>query len=89
MKFRKSGEEFSSCHTARKIIKENELGGNTKKIYCVVFGTVINAIIYIKQLTDTWLQHFQFVILRTYFSVTGNKNNNSQFSTVSKARRTE
>ena len=31
MKFRKSGEEFSSCHAAKKIIKENELGENTKK----------------------------------------------------------
>lgn len=44
MKFRKSGEEFSSCHTARKITEENELGGN-KKIDGVVFGTVIDAII--------------------------------------------
>lgn len=48
MKFRKSGEEFSSCHAAKKIIKENELGENTKKTDCVVFGTVIDAIISLK-----------------------------------------
>lgn len=36
MKFRKSGEEFSSCHAAKKIIKENELGENTKIRLCCI-----------------------------------------------------
>ena len=87
MKFRKSGEEFSSCHAARKITEENEKKIDCVSLCCIRNGYKCNNLLKITH--RDMVSAFSICYFEKYFSIMGNENNNSQFSTVSKARRTE